>query len=57
MRVTFPEEIARLADMIDQYMKYDHDKGEMVLREDAPQEIREAKEKIHKWYTENFYCK
>ena len=57
MRIVFPEEIDRLVDIIAPYMIYDHDKGEMVLRADAPATVREAKEKYHKWVMENCYHK
>ena len=55
MRILFPEEINRLVDIIGPYMKYDPDKGEMVLRPDAPEAVKEAKEKYYKWYEENCY--
>ena len=53
MRIIFPKEIDELSDLISPYMIYDKDKGEMVLMDDAPVEIVEAKRKYHKWLEEN----
>lgn len=48
MRMTVPEEIHELAVMVFPYMQKDSN-GFLVLREDAPEEIRAAKEKHSDW--------
>ena len=48
MRMTIPKEIHDLAVMVFPYMEKDSN-GFLVLREDAPEEIKAAKKKHSDW--------
>lgn len=55
MRQIIPDEISSLALVIAPYMVFNDSKTKLVLRADAPEEVKIAKEKYHKWFEDNQY--
>lgn len=43
----------KLAEMVDPYIEYDREKGEVYIKKDAPKEIHEAYERKNQIYYEN----
>lgn len=52
-RIITPAHIDELFDMIAPYMVMNPEGTQFVLREDAPYEIKEAKQKCDSWWKEN----
>lgn len=49
MRVATPPEIDKLVEMQAPYVYYDHKLEEVVLRNDAPPEVQEARRRFLAW--------
>ena len=49
MRFQYPEHISRLSDIITPYIYYDADECMMKLRDDAPDEVVQAKKERDEW--------
>ena len=53
MRIIVPEEISALARIIFPFMELDKKKKAFVLRDDAPQNVKEANKRYQNWFMEN----
>ncbi|MBR4743553.1 MAG: hypothetical protein IK082_05095 [Oscillospiraceae bacterium] len=52
-RIVTPAKIDALFDMIAPYMVMNPEGTQFVLREDAPNEIKKAKQECDRWWEEN----
>lgn len=53
MRIIVPEEISALTKIIFPFMELDKKKKAFVLRDDAPQNVKEANKRYQNWFMEN----